>query len=326
MGQYDLPAKKKRIELKGPTTPVVPARPVEISAAQVTPEAVRKAFLKTLAKGEAPEGAYDYIIGGQRAKDLSQHPNVVGSAGKYGSSTAAGQYQFLKSTWDEQAGKYGYKDFKPETQDTAAWNYARDVYKQKTGRPLEDDLMSANPAVLNNISKVLGPTWTSLPGGPQPNSNWRGQNFADVYTQNLNGIDPATLAAMKDTTAVASADKAVSPMDDPAGNTQGGTVSTTASADTTTSDTATSKDTEPVEKKKKDYKEIAGDSISDIGKLYADGPVAKNARTPSGPANVAAAQLPMPSAPQPMIDAKHAEMQRQQLALAMQRLNSGKLV
>jgi len=27
-----------------------------------------------------------------------------------------------------------------------------------------------------------------------------------------------------------------------------------------------------------------------------------------------------------MIDAKHAEMQRQQLALAMQRLNSGRLV
>jgi hypothetical protein len=54
--------------------------------------------------------------------------------------------------------------------------------------------------------------------------------------------------------------------------------------------------------------------------------VAKNARTPSGPANVAAAQLPIPQGPAPMIDAKHAEMQRQQLALAMQRLNSGRLV
>ena len=128
------------------------------------PGDVRKAFLDTIAKGESPGGAYDYIIGGQRFTDYSKHPGVTGSAGRYGSSTAAGKYQFLKSTWDEQAAKYGYKDFKPETQDAAAWNYAKDVYSQKSGRDLEKDLASGDANTLNNISKTLGQTWTSLPG------------------------------------------------------------------------------------------------------------------------------------------------------------------
>ena len=318
MAQYDLPAKKKRIELKSPPTTQTPSRPVEITARGMDPETVKRAFLKTIAKGEAPEGAYDYMLGGGRFKDFSKHPGVLNKS-PYGSSTAAGQYQFLKSTWDEQAAKYGYKDFQPPTQDTAAWNYARDVYKQKTGRAREDDLMSANPAVLNNISKVLGPTWTSLPGGPQPNSSWKGQNFADVYTQNL-GLDPAdALVAKADpSSATIAATVATEPATE--------VTSAAAAADTTTSSVSTSSDTEPVEKKKKDYREIAGDSIGDLSKLYSDGPVAKNARTPSGPANVPIPSMPTPAAPMPMIDTKHAEMQRQQLALAMQRLNSGKLV
>src|SRR3954454_16825140 len=111
------------------------------------------------------------LLGGQRFKDFSKHPGTG----------PAGQYQFLPSTWEEQRQKYGYKDFTPDTQDAAAWNYARDVYTQRTGRRLEDDLSSNNPAVLNEISKTLSKTWTSLPGGAEPNSNWKGQDFASVY-------------------------------------------------------------------------------------------------------------------------------------------------
>ena len=47
---------------------------------------------------------------------------------------------------------------------------------------------------------------------------------------------------------------------------------------------------------------------------------------PSGPTTVPMAQLPRPSGPISMVDPKMAEMQRQQLAMALQRLNSGKLV
>jgi muramidase (phage lysozyme) len=282
------------------------------------PNAMRKAFLATIATGEAPKGAYDYIIGGGRAKDLSQHPNVTGSAGRYGSSTAAGQYQFLKSTWDEQAAKYGYKDFKPETQDTAAWNYAKDVYKQKSGRDLETDLASGDPKTLNNISSTLGQTWTSLPGGTQPNSNWKDKDFASVYSENLKGS--GTTTEYPDPTPNVGAGESAYPAAplDPTPNVGAGagdyTPTTSPGVDTSTAAAKT------------DYGKGAGDIFSAMGDLFSKGPVAQNAARPSGPANLPVPILPVPPNPIPTVDPRVAQAQRQQLAMALQRLNSGKLV
>jgi muramidase (phage lysozyme) len=277
--------------------------------------AVQRAFLRTIAKGEAPEGAYDYIIGGGRAKDLSAHPKTVGSAGKYGSSDAAGQYQFLGSTWDEQAKKYGYKDFKPATQDTAAWNYARDVYEQKTGRKLDADLASTDPNMLNSISKALGQTWTSLPGGTQPNSNWAGKDFASVYGENLKSLSAAKTEYPDPTPGVGAGSSAYD-SSDPSAPIGGGGASAVASAAPGAADPA-----KPV-----NYGKEIGDAFSDMGKLFSEGPVARNAARPSGPANLPLQSMPTPMPMVPTVDPKAAEMQRQQLALAMQRLNSGKLV
>jgi hypothetical protein len=223
----------------------------------------------------------------------------------YGSSTAAGKYQFLKRTWDEEAGKYGYKDFKPETQDTAAWNLARDIYKQKTGQNLEEVLASGDPVAINNISKVLGPTWTSLPGGPQPNSNWKGQNFADVYNQNLGTSDVSTAADSSE------------PLD-PTPNVGSG------ASDYSTSVTTADADKDK-KKKKTDYRDALGEGLEKLGAGYASANKDTAARAASS-TTVPAAALPAPPAPMSMVDPKMIEMQRQQLALAMQRLNSGKLV
>ena len=297
MPQYILPR----------TAPVIGAAggsPAEGGVPGLDADRVKKAFLKTIAKGEAP--SYDYIIGGKRLTDFSKHPRTRGSAGKYGSSDAAGLYQFLGSTWDEQARKYGYKDFQPPTQDTAAWNYARDVYKQKTGRDLQADLMTGNPDIINEISKVLGKTWTSLPGGSQPNSNWQGQNFADVYNQNLGAGDASGAAP------VASGDVAAD-----------SSVSASASVDATGSDTE--KKDEDKTKKKTDYAEAAGDALKKLGTtMGSEGAVAKNAARASGPTTIPMI-TPTPQGPVPMSDPRLIEAQRQQLALAMQRLNSGKL-
>jgi len=76
------------------------------------------------------------------------------------------------------------------------------------------------------------------------------------------------------------------------------------------------------DKKKNKWGEAAGEGLENVGKAFAAG--AKNVT--ANPANVAIPMLPVPQAPSPMIDPKRAEMQRQQLAIAMQRLNSGKLV
>jgi muramidase (phage lysozyme) len=253
-------------------------------------DSVKKAFLSTIARGEAPKGAYGLINGGGQITDFSKAP--TGHA-------ASGQYQFLPSTWAEQAKKYGYTDFKPETQDTAAWNYAKDVYNQKTGRQLDQDLISGDPNTLNNVSKALSGTWTSLPGGAEPNSNWKGLNFADVYSANLGGTD-ATPGTGTGT-----------------GTDSGGGSTPDASTPAATPDVASSGG--------QSFGDKLGAGLGDLGDIFAKGPVMQNASKPSGPANVPMVSLPVPPGPVPMVDPKIADAQRQQLAAALQRLNSGRL-
>jgi hypothetical protein len=103
----------------------------------------------------------------------------------------------------------------------------------------------------------------------------------------------------------------------------------TASASTTTPDTtntAAAPDLSPGPKLTKSKGEAIGDIFSGIGDIMAKGPVAQNAARPSSPANLPLASLPMPQGPVPMVDPRLADAQRQQLAAAMQRLNSGRLV
>jgi len=154
---------------------------------------------------------------------------------------------------------------------------------------------------------------------------WYGAAKVGVGTWDGIGDRPATASA---TAPPAIASATPTPFTDPAANTETASAKTEhASVSTTTpGEDATVAEDKEKDKKEKDYRGIAGDAFSDIGKIFADGPVARNARTASGPANVPIPSMPVPQAPIPMIDTKHVEMQRQQLALAMQRLNSGKLV
>jgi hypothetical protein len=76
---------------------------------------------------------------------------------------------------------------------------------------------------------------------------------------------------------------------------------------------------------KKDLGKDVGDIFSGLGDILAKGPVAQNAARPSSPATIAMPTL-TPSGAFPTVDPRMADAQRQQLALAMQRLNSGRLV
>jgi hypothetical protein len=98
-------------------------------------------------------------------------------------------------------------------------------------------------------------------------------------------------------------------------------VADTASATTPSDDSSAKKD-----KKKDKYSEAAGEGFEALSKSFAEGPAAKNAARASGPSTLPAPSMPTPVGPIPMIDTRLADMQRQQLALAMQRLNSGRLV
>lgn len=138
---------------------------VSASASAVSPEG--RALLDTIASTEA--NSYNVMYGGKKFSSYADHPRVnvpITSGPNAGrTSSAAGRYQFLASTWDAQAKKLGLPDFSPANQDIAAYDLAKSVYRRKTGRDLDSDLKSKDPAVISGIGSALAGTWTSLPGG-----------------------------------------------------------------------------------------------------------------------------------------------------------------
>jgi lysozyme len=100
------------------------------------------------------QDSYRVMFGGSLAPDLKQHPDKV----MKGRSTAAGAYQFLTPTWQQQQKKLGLGSFGPVEQDIAALDLARQrtmglgglSYLQKQG--LTPEFVAA-----------LAPEWASLP-------------------------------------------------------------------------------------------------------------------------------------------------------------------
>ena len=100
------------------------------------------------------------------AYKYADHPNIPVTAGINGkgvTSTAAGAYQFLASTWKECKRALNLPDFSPLSQDKAG------LYLVKQRRAL-DDVQAGNFSVA--VSKCAN-VWASLPGnsyGQNPKS------------------------------------------------------------------------------------------------------------------------------------------------------------
>lgn len=266
----------------------LPAGTAEMLAQQ--PPDVQRAFLATISGTEAP--AYNTLYGGGTfGEDYSQHPNrqipIMSGPNKGSYSTAAGRYQFLKPTWDEQAGLAGVKDFSPGSQDKVAWQYANSVYKAKTGGDLAEALSSGDPGRINAAGQVLSSVWTSLPGGIEQAKGYGTGTFADAFTKNLGAGGPRG---------------PVEAAGGGAGNEAGAGAQTPV---------AVKSAPQPAWKK----------ILADIGKSSANlGDIQAGAPIPQQPAAARIDQGDVPT-----IDPQQQEAQRQQLAMAMQRLNSGRL-
>lgn len=131
-----------------------------------------RAFLRVIRAGEGTtdDAGYRRLYGGQLFSGYADHPRIKVTAGKY-TSTAAGAYQFLSSTWDETRRVMGLTDFSPASQDMAA-----------VGR------IAARGALADVLAGRLGSAlrkcaweWASLPGSPygQPVISW--EKAAAVY-------------------------------------------------------------------------------------------------------------------------------------------------
>lgn len=119
----------------------------------------QKAFLNAVAGGESG-GRYNVRYtpnGGQTFVSFGEHPGIF-EEGPEGPSSAAGRYQFTKSTWDDTGGGA----FTPAAQDERAWSLAASRYRSNTGRDLDADLQARGMTM--EMASVLSPTWTSFRG------------------------------------------------------------------------------------------------------------------------------------------------------------------
>jgi lysozyme len=97
----------------------------------------------------------NHLVGYNEFDDYSDHPRTpIKFNGKGDKSTAAGLYQILEKTWDEQAKKQGLEDFTPANQEKAAIGIMRD-----TG--VLDAYKSGDIA---KTKQLLGKSWASIPG------------------------------------------------------------------------------------------------------------------------------------------------------------------
>jgi muramidase (phage lysozyme) len=131
-----------------------------VTSADVAHPQVR-ALLAVIRRGEgtAGENGYRTLFGGGLFSGYADHPRqriTRTLGGKPITSTAAGAYQFLSSTWDETARIMGLVDFTPASQDRAA------VGRIAARGALDDVKAGRLDTALTKIARE----WASMPGSP----------------------------------------------------------------------------------------------------------------------------------------------------------------
>lgn len=120
-----------------------------------------QAFLRVLRRGEgtADEAGYRRMFGGELFTSFADHPRkkiTKNFAGSKITSSAAGAYQFLESTWDETRRLMGLGDFSPANQDLGA------VGRIAARGALEDVKAGRFDTAIKKVAKE----WASMPGSP----------------------------------------------------------------------------------------------------------------------------------------------------------------
>lgn len=113
---------------------------------------------------------YETAFGGGKLPNLDRHPKTshkfTQTDGKKSKTSAAGRYQFLGTTWDEEAKELGVTDFSPASQDLAALSRI-----QKRG--VLDKVLAGD---FKGAIGGLGNEWASAPSAPekfkQPKKSW----------------------------------------------------------------------------------------------------------------------------------------------------------
>ena len=148
-----------------------------------------KAFLMVIRYAEGTDRPEDYrtMFGGTYANPRRfeappwNHPDIANTAGVY-TSTAAGAYQFLHSTWELVQRDLDLPDFSPHSQDVAA------VYRLHQRKVLDHVKAGNFTRAIYGDPDVSGTgankEWASLPGSPygQPTKSFA--ELEAVFEQN----------------------------------------------------------------------------------------------------------------------------------------------
>jgi len=127
---------------------------------RLTPEGQKLLAVLRYAEGTAKAAnPYGTLFGGGQFSDLSRHPDrVIRTRGFERGSSAAGAYQFLTPTWNQQAQKLGLRDFGPVNQDIAALDLARNRLRDLGGLAYIQQRGLTREALA-----AMAPEWASLP-------------------------------------------------------------------------------------------------------------------------------------------------------------------
>jgi muramidase (phage lysozyme) len=162
---------------------------LKISAmARVSPTLLQnknvQAMLRVIRTGEgtADAGGYSRLFGGGNFTGFADHPRQ--KITKWGlTSTAAGAYQFLASSWDETKRTMGLVDFSPASQDLAALG-------RLAARGALDDVVAGR---FTSAIKKINREWASMPGSPYGQRTMQFSSALAIY-QGTGGLQVETTA------------------------------------------------------------------------------------------------------------------------------------
>jgi muramidase (phage lysozyme) len=139
-----------------------------------------RALMRTISASEASGSRpYSLLYGGQHVSDLSRHPEVcvtiVTGPNTGNCSTAAGRYQIINTTWYHIAPRYHPNptqvmlwtsySFEAQYQDAVVYRWLND--SQVWNIDISQKLRQGK---VNDVLRLLSPTWTSLGYGIETNS------------------------------------------------------------------------------------------------------------------------------------------------------------
>jgi muramidase (phage lysozyme) len=158
-----------------------------------------RALMRTISASESNSPRpYSILYGGQHLQDLSRHPDlcitIVSGPNTGDCTTAAGRYQMLTTTWYSKAKAYHPRSpflffgqdysFEAEYQDEVVYHWLNDP--SAWGVDLAELLREGQ---VNEVLRILSPTWTSLGYGIETNSmsSFLPEIYGEMLEEELQG-------------------------------------------------------------------------------------------------------------------------------------------